>query len=216
MSKAGSFFYVVILSVLANTGGILLFDGMPVRHREKAEYTAAVIAIRDKVPLFQRKLTRFFTLPKLKRKYNDVVYLEAADNRQLRSDFRSAVTGFALRVDSIDIFLLAHSNQYVECLTDIPEPIAKKIRLVYNSGCANADQRGQWKSHHVKYYLAHSGKNSLSPVFYFYFLRHWVNGTDLQEAVVRANRSARRVLKIAGRSGVQAEESLAALFRFYE
>lgn len=178
------------------------------------QYSEAAVAIRDQVPGWQKKATRFFSLPLLRRRYENVYYLEERDTALQRLQFIEAVQQAAALSDSVDIFLLAHSNSMYSWMNRVDAGAIKKIRLVYNCGCSDYYQGFYWRQLGVKYYAGHKGAYSLSPVFYFFFLKRWIKGQPLELCINKANRQVRWLLRLAGQTKQKADESCAALYPF--
>jgi hypothetical protein len=146
----------------------------------------AAVAIRDDVIPFQKWGTRAFTLPYLDRQYDRVDYFTQTSADDRRGAFVVAVAEAARTHDSVDLFLLAHGNHYVEWLDELAPESARKLRLVYNTGCADASQAPRWIALGADAYVGHVGE-SQSPIFFVYFLRRWSAGWNLADAVSEAN-----------------------------
>jgi hypothetical protein len=142
---------------------------------------AAALAIRDDVSDFQKWGTKTFSLQFLEPAYAHVDYFveaRAENPRGERDAFIRALRRALEKHESVDLFLLAHSNHY------------KSIRLVYNTGCGDADQGGDWMALGAGAYVGHPGSN-LAPIFVYYFLPEWSQGTELDQAVARANEATK-------------------------
>lgn len=214
MAKKIALIFTGIIFLIAN-GAAIALSGFSFPSAKKAkDHSQAAIAVRDDVPLYQKTATRLFTKPYLKNLYDDFIYLEEIDTGVQRQKF---VTGLSclLRVyDSVDVYLLAHGNHMVKWLDEIGAAYRKRIRLVYNCGCNNARQHVEWRRLGVKYYLAHTGERSLSPVFFYFFIRRMANGTPFNKSIRYANRHTRILLRAIGFSKSKAEESCAVLYSF--
>jgi hypothetical protein len=154
--------------------------------KKKKEY--AVIAIRDNVSPFQKSGTQLFTFPYLRKKYSEVVYYTQNYYDEHRDDFIHSLTRLLDTNDSVDVFLLAHGNIYYKWVEEIDSKLRKKIRLVYNTGCSGSLQASFWEELGVHCYVAHRSPVSISPVFYFYFLRRYCKGYPLDKAINESNR----------------------------
>jgi hypothetical protein len=153
-----------------------------------------VIAIRDHVHSFQKSGTRLFSLPYLNKKYEEVVYFTQGYRDEHRARFVYNLDRLLHTHDSVDVFLLAHSNQYYTWIEEIDGELRKKIRLVYNTGCSGSLQAPAWERMGVRNYVSHQSPLSISPVFYFYFLRRYGNGYPLEKAIEESNAAMHRVL----------------------
>jgi hypothetical protein len=163
--------------------------------------TRAAVAIRDHVIPFQKWGTKLFTLPHLEDGYHRVYYLTQAGYGDKRAELTRAVDDALRRHDQVDIFLLAHGNRFVDWISGIDPELRRKIRLVYNTGCGGANQGDMWLAAGADTYVGHPALQSISPAFYFYFLRRWVRGYSLDDAVAEANRAAARRLDWFGQAG---------------
>ncbi|MFL5754509.1 MAG: hypothetical protein ACJ76F_13940 [Bacteroidia bacterium] len=185
-----SFAITIILALLAVCFcSIVFFTDRPLAFVSiKSNKKFAAIAIRDNVDKFQKYGTRLFTFPFLKKNYQTVVYFTQNEPGDKKQDFLKSVSDLLRDNDSLDIFLLAHSNSYWEWMEEIKDKsLLSRIRLVYNTGCSGYSQAEQWKTIGAKYYVAHRSSQSISPVFYFYFLRRYCAGMPLQESTSQAN-----------------------------
>lgn len=82
--------------------------------------------------------------------------------------------------------LAGHSNSYYELLERIPEPLRKKIRLVYNSGCGDGKDAEKYLKLGVGSYVGHVG-TSYSWVFINAFQKSWKRGNNVRKAVEAGN-----------------------------
>jgi hypothetical protein len=64
---------------------------------------------------------------------------------------------------------------------------------VYKTGCYDLKQGPLWLSLGAKAYVGHPGY-SVSPVFYFYFLRRWTRGIKLADAIEESNALMRLII----------------------
>lgn len=147
----------------------------------------AAFAIRDYVIPFQQWGTRAFTLPNLESAYGTVDYVT------LRTWWKSSGDEVAARMtkllethDVVDLFLLAHDNDYFLWVRKVPADLRRKLRLVYNTGCHDLKQKDEWLGLGARAYVGHVGLSE-SPVFYVYFLRRWLRGATLDEAIAQSN-----------------------------
>src|SRR5687767_14151547 len=150
----------------------------------------AAIAIRDHVPEYQKWGTKKFSLEFLEPAYAHTRYFTEHHRGAEHRAFVVALRGALERYQAVDIFLLAHSNRYIEWVGEIEPELRAKIRLVYNTGCADAEQGSEWLALGAKTYVAHGGAN-IAPIFYYYFLPDWARGTELGAAVADANARTR-------------------------
>jgi hypothetical protein len=203
---------VVLFLITTNIAAAFIVDARFFKRRPVVNYTSSVIALRDNVAGYQKQATKIFSKPFLKKMYDGVYYLEEKEIDMQRKKFALALNDAAEKYDSVDIFLLAHGNRVVEWLFGMPARIKEKIRLVYNCGCGNYYQGNEWKIEGAKYYLAHKGKYSYSPVFYYYFLKRFANGYPLTDAVNMANKKTIFLLRLFGLSRHSASESCAYFY----
>ena len=147
----------------------------------------AAFAIRDYVIPFQQWGTRAFTLPSLESAYGTVDYMT------IRAWWTNPNDEVATRLsrllethDVVDLFLLAHSNEFLAGVRKVPADLRRKLRLVYNTGCHDLTQKDDWLGLGARAYVGHVGLSE-SPVFYVYFLRRWLRGATLDEAVAQSN-----------------------------
>jgi hypothetical protein len=152
----------------------------------------AAVAIRDDVTPFQKWGSREFTLPYLECYYDRAWYITLSGDQSQVRDFVSSVRTALAEYTAVDLYLLAHSNSLIRWVETIPESDRRRLRLVYNTGCTDLQQGPEWLELGAKAYVGHAGE-SLSPVFYVYFLRRWTRGDRLDEAVGEGNRRAFRV-----------------------
>lgn len=146
----------------------------------------AALAIRDNVSPFQKWGSRQFTQPYLESYYDSAWYFTQTHRGDCKDDFISTLDTALQRYPVVDIYLLAHSNQYIDWVAKLPPERRNHIRLVYNTGCRDLRQGPGWLSLGAKAYVGHPDV-SASPVFYFFFLRRWTRGATLQEAIGESN-----------------------------
>jgi hypothetical protein len=171
------------------------------RSAPEAGRTRAAVAIRDHVIPFQKWGTKLFTLPLLEEGYDDVFYFTQEFPGDRRTELATALTRALTEHDDVDLFLLAHGNRMVDWARGIDPALLGKLRLVYNTGCGGAIQAEEWLGLGADTYVGHRAVRSVSPAFYFYFLRRWVRGWPLEEAVGDANDASARRLGWFGVAG---------------
>jgi phage tail protein X len=181
---------VLIVAALALAAGPLA-DSSYVLPGAIRVAAADLTAIRDNVTTFQKWGTRIFTWRYLTRYYDAAWYFTQSSYGDKKEAFLSCLDNALERYRAVDLFLLAHSNEYVAWAATLPEAHRRRIRLVYNTGCHNLPQGQQWLDLGAKAYVGHPGV-STSPVFYYYFLRRWTYGLAIREAVDESNVLARR------------------------
>jgi hypothetical protein len=169
---------------------VVVAGDVPLVRRASAGGSRAAVAVRDHVVPFQKWGTRLFTLPHLESAYDDVTYLTQDGAGDERADLVAALERALAGHDAVDLFLLAHGNRFVDWVADIDPALRGRLRLVYNTGCGGAGQASEWLAAGADVYVGHGAPGSQSPAFYFYFLRRWVRGWRLDEAVDAANRKA--------------------------
>lgn len=156
----------------------------------------AAVALRDHVIPFQKYGTKLFMEPLLRQSYDEVYYITQDFRGDKRHAFQHHLRDALERYDQVDLFLAAHGNTFVDWVKPLPPQLKSKLRLVYNTGCANAYQARQWRAQGVRAYVGHPGQMSASPVFLVFFLRAWTHGVPLHKAVQESNASASRHLAI--------------------
>lgn len=166
-------------------------------HQAASPHSRAAVALRDDVIPFQKWGTKVFTLPYLEQYYDYTVYLTQSSSDVTQQEFIAALTQALARYDSVDIFLLAHTNRYIDWVATIAPDLRAKIRLVYNTGCYDAAQAQAWLQLGAHTAVAHPGLSD-SPVFYFFFLRRWTLGEPLDQVVVASNTRMHSVFEMAG------------------
>ena len=190
----------------------LVLEPPLVRERDASASRAkrAAIGLRDhEIPFFKQG-TKLYTLPNLERHYNEVAYFTQDDHwwKQLH-----LVTPHLRRLleshDVVDIWLLVHGRKaWWQWLEVLPAELCQKVRLVYSTGCADASDatRVRWLELGATSYVSHPGRVSASPFFYFYFMRHWLRGRALEDAVALANDRIEPILKsLPARPGLDPE-----------
>jgi hypothetical protein len=167
-------------------------DGLMLRNaKEIPRSKRAVLAIRDSVPSYEQFGTELFTEPYLSAYYDESYFFTQKGRNDQKELILESLKRLTTNYDCVDIFILAHTNPYLYWFEGLPKHLRQKIRLVYNTGCRNADQGKGWLKLGAKAYIGHKGKTSLSPFFYVYFLRRWVSGLRLDIAVKESNKIAK-------------------------
>jgi hypothetical protein len=164
---------------------VFLTDNPVTGSKRKGFYGA--IAIRDNVNDFQKMGTCLFTRAYLQRYYDNSYYYTQNSYEEHREDFIAKLTQLLQENDSVDVFLLAHTNYYCEWIRSVDPALRKKIHLVYNTGCSGLQQKEIWKELGVSQYVGHESRISISPVFYFFFLRRYLSDGSLPFAVEQSN-----------------------------
>ena len=183
---------VVLMSVLDHPLGCIAATN--------EQSTRAALAIRDHVPAYQKYGTRLFTEKTLHDAYDEAVYLVESEYGHEHAELAPELTRLLERHASVDLFLLAHGNNYSDQLELVPSHLRHKLRLVYNTGCAGAGHADRWLQAGATTYLGHEADRSISPLFYLYFLRRWARGESLEAAVRSANERAGQRLSWLGLS----------------
>lgn len=155
----------------------------------------AAVALRDNVIPFQKWGTRVFTLPYLERYYDAAFYFTESSDDTAHQAFIASLTQALSEYDSVDVYLLAHSNYYIDWVATIDPSLRSRLRLVYNTGCYDAAQAEAWLQLGARTAVAHPGISD-SPVFYFYFLRRWTLGAPLDQAVAASNARMRESFEL--------------------
>lgn len=190
-SAARAWAATLLLPVLMFAGFAWLVDGpRPARaagHRERR----AALAIRDVVDPVEIAATWAFVGPRLARAYGEVRSVTEREDdggegrRRFVADFRALAAAYP----EVDVYCLAHGNDYVDLLRDVPRELTARVRVVYNSGCNCGAQANDWLTLGADSYVAHPGIASHAP-FFFYFARRWWAGATLAEAAAAAQTQA--------------------------
>lgn len=175
---------VAYVAVAGLTDWIVHTIPMPGKERR------AALAIRDNVTPFQKWGSRQFTWPRLNAGYDAVWYFTQTTADSSREAFLAQLEQALERYPAVDLYLLAHHNNYADWVAQVPAGARSHLRLVYNTGCRNLPQGPTWLKLGARAYVGHPGQ-SASPVFYFFFLRRWMRGDTLDEAINEANRLLR-------------------------
>jgi hypothetical protein len=166
----------------------------------------AALAIRDNVAPFQKWGSKQFTAPYLDKYYGAAWYFTQTDAGDCKPAFLARLGQALGRYPAVDLFLLAHGNQFILWVAELPPQLRRGLRLVYNTGCRDLEQGPAWLDLGAKAYVGHPG-DSASPVFYFYFLRRWTRGASLREAVDESNGLMRSALVRAEFSSLGARDA---------
>lgn len=145
----------------------------------------AALVYRDRENAFFQWGTRIYTEPLLARHYAEVVYIterERADRGRLFEAAGAMLSAYA----AVDVFLAVHGERALRRgfgrLAN-----RERLRLVYSTGCADARYGDAWIALGADAFVGHDGRMSVSPLFYVYFLRRWIEGHSLADAVQQAN-----------------------------
>jgi hypothetical protein len=155
----------------------------------------AAVAIRDNVTPFQKWGSEVFTRRYLSRYYGAAWYFTQARKGDLKEEFTSCLNIALKLYPHVDLFLLAHTNEYVDWVAQLPAERRQRLRFVYNTGCHNQPQGPQWLDLGAKAYVGHPG-TTWSPIFYFFFLRRWTRGTSIEDATDASNALMERTLNL--------------------
>ncbi len=177
--------------VTACTDNFLLPAGNS-SHQQKA-----AIAIRDAAPGYLQWGTEHFTVPYLEKYYTDWYYINEEPGNNHKKAFQNALITALKKYTTVDLYLLAHTNNYYKWVREIKPALRKNLRLVYNSGCEDLNQANTWLKLGAQTYIGHPGR-SASPLFYFYFLRRWTRNGSIEHAVRTANNGMYKLLNIGG------------------
>ncbi|MBL7728561.1 MAG: hypothetical protein JNM68_12780 [Dinghuibacter sp.] len=177
--------------VTACTDNFLLPAGHS-SHQQKA-----AIAIRDAAPGYLQWGTEHFTVPYLEKYYTDWYYINEEPGNNHKKAFQNALITALKKYTTVDLYLLAHTNNYYKWVREIKPALRKNLRLVYNSGCEDLNQANTWLKLGAQTYIGHPGR-SASPLFYFYFLRRWTRNGSIEHAVRTANNGMYKLLNIGG------------------
>ena len=158
---------------------------------------ATAIALRDRVPFEQMLGTKAFSVPLLAAGYDSYIYLEATADDDGRGRLLAALAAARAESDgegcSVDLFLLAHGDEFVSWVEDMPAAQVPPLRLVYDTGAGDARQGPRWLALGARSFVGHPGAN-LAPVFYAFFLPTWIGGAPIGDVVSESNRRAFAVI----------------------
>lgn len=145
----------------------------------------AALVYRDRENAFFQWGTRIYTEPLLTPHYAKVVYITERQRSDRARVFEAA--GALLRdYAEVDVFLAVHGERALRRGFKML-PHRERLRLVYSTGCADARYGAAWTALGADAFVGHDGRMSVSPLFYVYFLRRWIEGHPLAEAVQQAN-----------------------------
>lgn len=160
----------------------------------------AALAFRDHVPAYQELVSANFSRALFADRYDRFVYI-TQDRLGNTESYREALTDLLSHYQEVDLFLLAHSNHLGYEVAQIDPALTQNLRLVYNTGCHNAEQGPLWLSLGADAYVGHAAPRSISPVFFLFFARLWHSGENLGRAVALASDMASARLSLFGLSG---------------
>lgn len=159
------------------------------------------IAIRDHTSPYLQWGTMLFSLPALRKAYHKVHYFNQRHDNDQKEHIIHTIKRSLQTHPEVDLFLLAHGNKrflgWVR--VHIERDLTSRLRLVYNAGCGGREQGPEWKMLGTETYVGHGGGVSVSPIFFFYFLRRWSKGYKLDLAIHEANWYTRNHLLLVGR-----------------
>lgn len=163
----------------------------------------AALVYRDRENAFFQWGTRIYTEPLLTPHYAEVIYVTER-RRGDRARLLTAARGLLDRHGQVDVFLAVHGSRGLH--HDFKRlPNRDRLGLVYSTGCADGRFGDRWLQAGADAFVGHDGQWSVSPLFYVYFLRRWIEGHPLADAVAQANAQMRLrlgwgVRLIAGRA----------------
>lgn len=192
---------VVLVCVIASSACLVMCTTAPPVGQQAARpspQTRAALSYRDHVSPFEKYGSKLFMAPILKRQYAKTMHITQPARHRGRAHFIRSLTTLLKTHDVVDVFLAAHGNAVYRWVEAIKPELRQKLRLIYNTGCANAWQSKRWLNLGAKAYVGHPGRMSISPVFLVLFMRDWVNGYALVDAVQRSNQRAARRLRFVG------------------
>jgi hypothetical protein len=146
----------------------------------------AAVALRDDVPGYQKFFTAQYTQPRLEAGYERAWYFTANPSQTRHDEVVSALDEATQRFETVDVFLLAHGNHYINWVAELPRDQRERIRLVYDTGGGSARDGQRWRNMGIHAFVGHPGGN-IAPLFYLYFLPAWLNDAPLRTAVDDAN-----------------------------
>jgi hypothetical protein len=191
MSARAALLTTLLLVVAAFAAPFLLLDPPRLARPARDEAASrAAFAVRDLVPPLQQWGTRSFTLPLLESAYAHVEYLTLRDDGRVAKQLYQERLGALLdRGLPVDLFLLAHTNEFVTWTSELAPERRALLRLVYDTGCFDFRQRESWLALGARAFVGHVGE-SASTLFYVPFLRGWVRDASLGTLVDETNRRA--------------------------
>ncbi len=197
MKKRNAFLIAIVLTLSAYALVTLTVgDGMlRSAYATPGGALRGAVAIRDDVTPFQKWGTKVFTWAYLRRNYDAAWYFTQSHENDQKESFLASLDLALQRYPHVDVFLLAHDNRYLNWVATLPAERREHLRFVYNTGCHNQPQGPRWIRLGADAYVGHPGY-SLSPFFYYYFLRRWTRGHTIQEATLESNRLMERAFKM--------------------
>ena len=182
--------YTIITFAIALFLVVIIIENPIIRFKKKNAKKIGAIAIRDDESAFFKWGSKLFTVPYINKYYSGSMYFTQYQHDDKKAEIVTSLKKLLETNEYVDIYLLAHSNYYYMYVEEIEPELRSKIRLVYNTGCGNATQYEYWLNLGAKSYVSHKNKGSLSPFFYFCFLRRWSKGYTLANATNVSNRIA--------------------------
>jgi hypothetical protein len=160
----------------------------------------AALAIRDRVEQsrFLRWLSRQFMWPYQARYYGAAWYFTQTDADDCKKAFQACLDKALQQYSDVDLYLMAHSNRFIDWVAELPAEHRRHLRLVYNQGCHDLPQGPEWLQLGAKAYVGHAGESTSSAVTFF-FLRRWVHDYPLHEVMDESNALMRKTLTRAGK-----------------
>ena len=150
----------------------------------------AAVAIRDHVPGYQKFFTAQYTQPRLEAAYERAWYFTASPSQPKHEEFVAALDEATRGFQTVDVFLLAHGNRYIDWVAELPPAQRARVRLVYDTGGGSAHNGPHWRELGVQAFVGHGGGN-IAPLFYVYFLPQWLRDVPLMTAVDDANKQTK-------------------------
>lgn len=163
-------------------------------HSPPGKNNRAAIAIRDNVNSFQKWGSKNFTAGYLEHYYHRYWYFTESSNNNCKKQFQQSLRYALSRYPQVDLYLLAHQNNYIYWIESLPPHLLTNLHLVYNTGCGDIYQGKHWLNLGADAYIGHYDQSS-SPVFYFYFLRRWSCGYSAGQALAESNQLMKTFLK---------------------
>ena len=152
-------------------------------------------AIRDPESPFAQWGSYVSTRGYLDRYYSDARYFTQSRRNDCKEEFISCLDAALLKYPVVDVYILAHTNNYIAWVNEVPEEHRKRLRFVYNTGCRNLRQGPDWLKAGAKAYIGHPGTSS-SEIFYFYFLRRWTRSCTLCDAMNEGNAHMQSAMRV--------------------
>lgn len=191
---------IIIVFLYLAIGLALVFYMSDTPMFSRSEKKGAAIAIRDNVSKFEKNGSLIFSRVCFDRKYVKSIYFTQNFQDEHKQAFTDSLSALLKNYEEVDVYVLAHTNEYFIWLANVDPELRKKINFAYNTGCGNFDQYNIYKDLGADAYIGHKGRESLSPIFYFYFLRRYCSGIETGEATEQANEKVLKVLKVMDRA----------------